>query len=133
MVPITQESIDSKVSKSNMCEDDEDEEEEKQMMPSSSRKLTQNVVTDIEKLDDESNKQQILFHSQMKNEKKPSFSPEVSPINGNILHDTLRDSHMDQNEHAAWMGVDAAGYSNFPGNMSSNDGGGVPAHQQMPL
>ena len=98
MVPITHESLDSKVSKSNMCEDDEDEEEEKQMMPSSNRKLTPNVVTDIEKLDDENNKQQILFHSQMKNEKKPSFSPEVSPINGNILHDTLRDSHMDQHE-----------------------------------
>jgi len=36
----------------------------------------------------------MLFHSQMKNEKKPTFSPEVSPING-VLHDTLRDSNID--------------------------------------
>ena len=46
----------------------------------------------------------------MKNEKKPNYSPEVSPING-VLHDTLRDSNMDQNEQATWM-VDAA--YNFP-------------------
>ena len=65
----------------------------------------------------------MLFHSQMKNEKKPSFSPEVSPING-ILQETLRDSHLDVNEQGTWM-VDAA-YT-FP-NMSNE----APA-QQMPL
>lgn len=65
----------------------------------------------------------MLFHSQMKNEKKPSFSPEVSPING-ILQDTLRDSHLDQHEQGTWM-VDQA-YT-FP-NMSNE----APA-QQMPL
>ena len=56
----------------------------------------------------------MLFHSQMKNEKKPSFSPEVSPING-VLHDTLRDSNLDQMEQGTWM-VDAV--YNFP-NMSN--------------
>ena len=50
----------------------------------------------------------------MKNEKKPSFSPEVSPING-VLHDTLRDSNLDQMEQGTWM-VDAV--YNFP-NMSN--------------
>lgn len=58
--------------------------------PSSSRNTTPVVVSSNNNEDGKN----MLFHSQMKNEKKPSFSPEVSPING-ILQDTLRDSHLD--------------------------------------
>ena len=49
----------------------------------------------------------------MKNETKPTFSPEVSPING-VMLDTMQESHIDNTEQA-WM--DATYH--FPNNISS--------------
>ena len=87
-------------------DDDDTEENQEQVgedVDASSSKTP--IASSIKKNTDQK------YLTQMKNEKKPMFSPNISPING-CLPDNLRDSQIDTNENNCWMDDRTYSYQN---------------------
>ena len=84
-------------------DDDEDQEEVGEDVDASSSKTP--IASSLKKNTDQK------YLTQMKNEKKPTFSPNISPING-LLPDNLRDSQVDTNENNCWMDDRTYSYQN---------------------